>query len=88
MFLEAPRAEMLKLMARSRVLVHPSRYESQGYVFLEALMQGMSVVSYPVSIASPSERWSVDGLRRHDHRRRSAPLQARSAERMDRLYDG
>ncbi|MBL0036133.1 MAG: glycosyltransferase family 4 protein [Flavobacteriales bacterium] len=56
---EVPRAEMLKLMARSRVLVHPSRYESQGYVFLEALMQGMSVVSYPVGIASPSERWSV-----------------------------
>lgn len=56
---EVPRTEMLKLMARSKVLVHPSRYESQGYVFLEALMQGMSIVSYPVGIATPSERWSV-----------------------------
>lgn len=56
---EVPRTDMLKLMARSRVLVHPSRYESQGYVFLEALMQGMSIVSFPVGIASPSERWSV-----------------------------
>jgi glycosyltransferase involved in cell wall biosynthesis len=56
---ERPRREVLALMARSRVLVHPSRYESEGYVFLEALMQGMSVVSFPVGIADAGERWRV-----------------------------
>ncbi len=31
-------------MQRSRVLLHASEYESQGYVFLEALASGMYVV--------------------------------------------
>jgi len=56
---ELPRSEVLALMARSRVLVHPSRFESQGYVFLEALMQGASIVSFPVGIAEASDRWRV-----------------------------
>lgn len=56
---ELPRREVLALMARSKVLVHPSGYESQGYVFLEALMQGMSIVSFPVGIADADARWRV-----------------------------
>jgi len=56
---ELPRSEVLALMARSRVLVHPSQFESQGYVFLEALMQGASIVSFPVGIAEASDRWRV-----------------------------
>lgn len=39
-----PREEVLRLMRRSKVLLHPSEYESQGYVFLEALASGMYVV--------------------------------------------
>lgn len=56
---ELPRKEVLALMARSKVLVHPSKYESQGYVFLESLLQGMSIVSFPVGIADAGERWRV-----------------------------
>lgn len=39
-----PREEVLRLMARSRVLLHPARYEAQGYVFAEALASGAHVV--------------------------------------------
>lgn len=56
---EVPRSEVLRLMARSRVLVHPSAYEAQGYVFNEALMQGMSIASLPVGVAAACDRWSV-----------------------------
>jgi 1,2-diacylglycerol 3-alpha-glucosyltransferase len=56
---EVSRKEVLKLMARSRVLVHPSAFESQGYVFLEALMQGMSITSFPVGIAEAGAHWQV-----------------------------
>ncbi len=43
-----PRTDVLRLMRRSKVLLHPSEYESQGYVFLEALACGMHVVSRDV----------------------------------------
>jgi glycosyltransferase involved in cell wall biosynthesis len=53
------RDEVLRSMSRSKILVHPARYESFGFVFSEALAQGMTVVSRPVGIAEPSERWRV-----------------------------
>jgi glycosyltransferase involved in cell wall biosynthesis len=56
---ELPRNEVLCYMARSRVLVHTSEFESQGYVFDEALLNGMSIVSFPVGSAGPSQRWRV-----------------------------
>jgi glycosyltransferase involved in cell wall biosynthesis len=37
---------ILDLMAKSRILVHPSNYEGFGVVFLEALYTGAHVVSY------------------------------------------
>jgi len=61
-----PRPEVLKTMARSRVFLHTSSYESHGYVFTEAAATGMVGVSFPVGSASPSDYWSVahtqDGL--------------------------
>jgi len=54
-----PRAEVLALMAQSKILLHPSTYEAFGYVFLEALGAGMQVVSRPVGIAEPGQRWQV-----------------------------
>ncbi len=51
------RAEVLQYMARSRVFLHPSTYESFGFVFLEALAQGMYIVSRPVGVAKASEQW-------------------------------
>ncbi len=51
--------EVQHYMNRSKILLHTSTYESQGYVFLEALSQGMSIVSRSVGIARPSERWKI-----------------------------
>lgn len=45
---ELPRDEVLAHLARSRIFLHPSRYESQGYVFMEALHSGLPVVSFDV----------------------------------------
>jgi glycosyltransferase involved in cell wall biosynthesis len=56
---ELPRNEVLQYMSRSRVLVHTSAFESQGYVFDEALLNGMDIVSFPVGSAGPSQRWRV-----------------------------
>lgn len=51
-----PRAEVIDTMYRSRILLHPSRFESQGYVFLEALQCGLSVVSFRVGYAPDTPR--------------------------------
>ena len=58
---ELPRPKVLQYMQRSKVLLHPSKYESQGYVFNEALACGMGVVSREVGIAQKSERWKIAG---------------------------
>ncbi len=56
---QLPRDEVLQYMAKSKVLLHPSEYESFGFVFAEALQSGMYVVSHPVGAAQPSEKWKV-----------------------------
>lgn len=48
---QLPRPNLLQLMYKSKILLHTSHYESQGYVLLEALAAGMEVVSTSVSIA-------------------------------------
>lgn len=54
-----PRAELLSLMRRSRVLLHPSLYEGFGYVFAEALASGAQVVSFRVGGARAHPRWHI-----------------------------
>jgi len=56
---ELPRPEVLRLMERSRILLHPSMFEGQGVVFDEALSRGMSIVSRSVGGARPSPRWQI-----------------------------
>lgn len=51
-----PREEVLAYMQRSRILLHPSRYESQGYVLLEALYYGMYTVHFPVGYHADSPK--------------------------------
>lgn len=53
---EQPRREVLRLMRRSKILLHPSEYESQGYVFLEALASGMYVVCRDVGFTGGSRK--------------------------------
>lgn len=42
------RREVINHMAQSKILLHTSSFESQGYVFMEALYCGMTVVSFDV----------------------------------------
>lgn len=54
-----PNAQVLKYMQQSKIFLHPALYEALGYVFLEALQAGMSIVSFPVGIAQESKRWKI-----------------------------
>lgn len=54
-----PRKMVLELMERSKVLLHTSKSESQGYVFNEAAASGMAIVSRRVGIAEESDRWKI-----------------------------
>lgn len=49
---QVSREEVLKTMMQSKVLLHPSRYESYGYVLAEALAAGAHVVASPVGLAA------------------------------------
>lgn len=51
-----PRDEAFRHMLRSRILLHPSSYESQAYVFLEALFAGLDVVCHDVGHTGDSDR--------------------------------
>jgi 1,2-diacylglycerol 3-alpha-glucosyltransferase len=53
------RKDVLDLMTKAKVLLHTSTFESQGFVFNEAIASGMAVVARKVGIASESERWKV-----------------------------
>ena len=53
------REKVLETMNRSKVLLHTSSFESQGFVFNEAIACGMSIVSKKVGIAEQSERWVI-----------------------------
>ncbi|MBX2817436.1 MAG: glycosyltransferase family 4 protein [Saprospiraceae bacterium] len=50
-------AAVLELMGRSKTLVHTSRFESQGFVFMEALSRGMNIVSMRVGLAQDRREW-------------------------------
>lgn len=56
---ELPRKEVLEVMQRSKVLLHTAKFEGQGYVFEEALAQGMRIVSTHVGMAKAGPRWTL-----------------------------
>ncbi len=53
------REDIFKLMQRSKILVHPSKFEGSGYVFAEALVNGMNIVSFNVGYAQVNPKWSI-----------------------------
>jgi 1,2-diacylglycerol 3-alpha-glucosyltransferase len=56
---ELSRTETIQYMYRSKILLHTSNYESQGYVFLEALYCGLTVICFDVGFVEKSEYMSV-----------------------------
>jgi glycosyltransferase involved in cell wall biosynthesis len=53
------RTDIFKLMQRSKILIHPSNFESFGYVFAEALVNGMNIVSFNVGCALEHPKWFI-----------------------------
>jgi glycosyltransferase involved in cell wall biosynthesis len=56
---EVPRSEVFSMMAQSTVLLHTSEYEGQGWVLLEALHYGASVVCFDVGYTMAHPRMYV-----------------------------
>lgn len=56
---EMPHDEILGLMKRSRILLHPSSFEGFGIVCLEALSSGMQVVSFVRPMNQQIEKWYI-----------------------------
>ena len=53
------RKEIFGLMKQSKIFVHPSKFEGSGFVFAEALANGMNIVSFNVGYAKQSEKWLI-----------------------------
>ena len=53
------RTEIFRLMRRSKILVHPSKFEGFGFVFAEALVNGMNIVSFNVGYAQKHHKWFI-----------------------------
>jgi len=46
-------------MQRSKLFVHPSTFEGSGYVFAEALVNGINIVSFNVGYAQKHPKWFI-----------------------------
>lgn len=53
------RKEIFNLMKQSKIFVHPSKFEGSGFVFAEALANGMNIVSFNVGYAKQSGKWLI-----------------------------
>ena len=53
------RTEIFELMKRSKILVHPSNFEGFGYVFAEALVNGLNIVSFDIGCAQKHPKWFI-----------------------------
>ena len=53
------RTEIFELMKRSKILVHPSNFEGFGYVFAEAIVNGMNIVSFDVGCTQKHTKWFI-----------------------------
>ena len=56
---KCPRPEVIEYMYQSKILLHPSTYEGQGYVFLEALYCGLTVVCFDVGYTEESKKMII-----------------------------
>lgn len=56
---ELPHAELLRLMQRTRIFIHPSAYEGFGVVQIEALYAGAQVVSFVQPMKKEIPNWHI-----------------------------
>ncbi len=56
---ELPHTEVLQLMQRSRILLHPSSYEGFSGVCLEALYAGAQVISFQKAMQEVIPHWHI-----------------------------
>jgi glycosyltransferase involved in cell wall biosynthesis len=56
---ELPHGDVIELMQRSRILLHPSSYEGYSTVCLEALYAGCHVVSFVAAEKEPVRHWHI-----------------------------
>jgi glycosyltransferase involved in cell wall biosynthesis len=54
-----PHADIIRLMQRTKVFLHPSEYEGFSTVCLEALYAGAHVISFCYPLDHPVEHWHV-----------------------------
>jgi glycosyltransferase involved in cell wall biosynthesis len=58
---ELPHHDIMQLMQRAKVFLHPSTYEGFGAVCIEALYAGASVVSFVKPMKAPIPNWYIVG---------------------------
>lgn len=56
---ELPHTEVLKLMQRGKVFIHPSSYEAFGVVCIEALYAGSHIISFCRPMKQDIEGWHI-----------------------------
>jgi len=56
---ELPHSEVLKLMQRTKLFLHPSSYEGFSGVCLEALSNGAHVISFCRAMAEEIDQWHI-----------------------------
>lgn len=98
-FGEVSRNEVINHMRECKVLLHTSKSESFGYVFIEALANGMRIVSTPVGIAEKTSYWGVgesvkdlaqevlNKLASKDKYQPKIPLMADTVEKYASIYE-
>ena len=58
---EKPHSEVIEIMQRSKILLHPSSYEGFGSVCIEALAAGAQVISFVQPMDSWIHHWHIAG---------------------------
>lgn len=62
---QLPHNEVLDMMGRSRILLHPSSYEGYAAVFTEALYAGCHCISFVDPEQNPVEHWHIAKDKEH-----------------------
>jgi glycosyltransferase involved in cell wall biosynthesis len=75
---ELPYPEVLRLMQRTKILLHPSSYEGFSGVCLEALSKGAHVISFCRAMNRDIEQWHIVSTREEMIQRATALLKSQA----------